>query len=235
MRSESNGSWGRAWLRVLRVLLVLRVLRVPSRGCGTCCVTRPFRFYDDAVKLCSEAKAPKLISEIQRLRQWLTKHQNENLSDAGKQKLMSACETYFKFAVARDATFESPECESVQNLISDILKLPEGKLVRSAGGKSKAMKWLELSQSRRPGPSNLAAAHPVPATRWIVADMTHSHCLQLVSASSDAELSGQVLDDVRVGDASTAQRVRSCLDAGGVVEVELDGSNAIVGVYCTDA
>lgn len=202
----------------------------------SCDAERVERFYDDAVKLCSEAKAPKLISEIQRLRQWLTKHQNENLSDAGKQKLMSACETYFKFAVARDATFESPECESVQNLISDILKLPEGKLVRSAGGKSKAMKWLELSQSRRPGPaSNLAAAHSVPATRWIVADMSHSNCLQLVSASCDAELSGQVLDDVRVGDASTAQRVRSCLDAGGVVEVELNSSNAIIGVYCTDA
>ncbi len=60
----------------------------------------PFRFYEDAVKLCSDAKAPKLIAEIQRLQQWLTKHQDENLSDAGKQKLLAACETYFKFAVA---------------------------------------------------------------------------------------------------------------------------------------
>lgn len=196
----------------------------------------PFRFYEDAVKLCSDAKAPKLIAEIQRLQQWLTKHQDENLSDAGKQKLLAACETYFKFAVARDAAFELPECESVQNLISDLLKLPEGKLIRSAGGKSKAMKWLEVSQSRRPNKlAGGASADVVSLTRWTVADITHKNVLHVIAGSCDSELSDQVRDNISVGDAAMASRIRRCLDAGGVVEVELDGNDVIASVKYSDA
>jgi hypothetical protein len=201
-----------------------------ARGAHDLC-----RFYEDAVKLCSEAKAPKLIAEIQRLRQWLTKHQDENLSDAGKQKLLAACETYFKVAVARDATFESPECEAVQNLISDLLKLPEGKLIRSAGGKSKAMKWLEVSQSRTPnkiGSGNSACA--VSVSRWTVADLSHKNTLQLIAGSCDSELSDEVRDDVLVEDPAIVLRIRRCLGAGGGVELELDSNDKIVSVHCSD-
>ncbi len=195
----------------------------------------PVRFYEDAVKLCSEAKAPKLISEIQRLRQWLTKHQDENLSDAGKQKLVAACETYFKFAMARDASFELPECEAVQDLISDLLKLPEGKLIRSAGGKSKAMKWLEISQSRRPGAIvGGAPAHAGCVTRWTVADISHKNVLHMIAGSCEYELGDQVRDDLRVDDAAMAVRIRRCLVAGGVVEVQLDCNDAIVSAQCSD-
>ena len=193
------------------------------------------RFFDDAVRLCSEAKAPKLISEIQRLRQWLTKHQDENLSDAGKQKLVAACETYFKFALVRDAAFELPECEAVQDLISDLLKLPEGKLIRSAGGKSKAMKWLEVSQSRRPGAiGGGASAHAGCLTRWTVADISHKNVLQMIAGSCESELGDQVRDDLHVEDAAMVLRIRRCLGAGGVVEVELDGNDAIVSAQCSD-
>jgi hypothetical protein len=193
------------------------------------------RFYEDAVKLCSEGKAPKLIAEIQRLRQWLTKHQDENLSDAGKQKLVAAAETYFKFAVGRDATFESPECEAIQNMISDLLKLPEGKLIRSAGGKSKAMKWLEVSQ--RGAPSKIApdfSARAVSVTRWTVSDISHKNVLQMIAGSCDSELSDLVRDDFHIHDPALVLRIRRCLDAGGVVEIELDGRDAVVSVQCTD-
>jgi hypothetical protein len=193
------------------------------------------RFYDDAVKLCSEAKVPKLIAEIQRLRQWLTKHQDENLSDAGKQKLVAACETYFKFAVGRDATFESPECEAIQNLISDLLKLPEGKLIRSAGGKSKAMKWLEVSQRGTPGTvASDASARSIPVTCWTVSDISHQNALQMIAGSCDSALTDHVRDDFHIDDAALALRIRRCLDAGGVVEMHLDNHDAIASVRCSD-
>ncbi len=168
------------------------------------------------------------------MRQWLTKHQDESLSDAGKQKLVAACENYFKFAVARDATFELPECEAVQNLISDLLKLPEGKLIRSAGGKSKAMKWLEVSQ--RGGPSRIApgASAACCVTRWTVADISHKNMLQMIAGSCDSELSDHVRDDFQVDDPALVLRMRRCLDAGGAVEVDLDMHDAIVSVRCSD-
>jgi hypothetical protein len=190
------------------------------------------RFFEDAVKLCSEAKAPKLIAEIQRLRQWLTKHQDENLSDTGKQKLIAACETYFKFAVGRDATFESPECEAIQNLISDLLKLPEGKLIRSAGGKSKAMKWLEISQKNSAG--TIAPARTGSVTRWTVADISHKNALQMIAGTCDSELSDHIRDDFHVDDPALVLQIRRCLDVGGVVEIELDNHDAIVGVQFRD-
>jgi hypothetical protein len=191
---------------------------------------------EDAAKLCSEAKAPKLIAEIQRMRQWLSKHQHENLSDAGKQKLIAACEIYFKFAVARDPTFECPECEAVQNLISDLLKLPEGKLIRSAGGKSKVMKWLEVTQSRVPVdvPSVSGPAPAASSTRWTVVDISHKNMLQLIAGSYDSELTDRVRDDVPVADPAMVARMRRCLDDGGTVEVQLDCDHQLASVFFSD-
>jgi small subunit ribosomal protein S16 len=122
---------------------------------------RVARFLDDAIALCADGgrQPQKIVTEIRRLRAWLQKHQDESLVDAGKQKLVQAVECYFKLALAADPTFSAALGEATQELVMDLLKLPEGKLIRNAGGKSKALKWLDVAQAA----SSAASVSALPA------------------------------------------------------------------------
>jgi len=85
----------------------------------------------------------KVQSEIARLQKWLQKHQDEPLPDGHKEKLLSTVQRYYKFACS-NASEESRN--AVLNLVDDLLKLPEGKLV-TGKAKKQALKWLDTLQS----------------------------------------------------------------------------------------
>jgi hypothetical protein len=165
---------------------------------------------------------------MQRLRGWLTKHQEENLVDSGKQRLIACVETYFKFALAADPTFESPIGEGTQNLISDLLKLPEGKLIRNSGGKSKALKWLSTTQGS--GSSKHASTS---TSLWTIADVSHD-TVQLMSGGFDSDACDETRELI-VTDRALLARWQASLDQGLLVEVELDSNDTIVNSRVQDA
>ena len=201
-----------------------------SMSAAGCDAERVEKFFDDASKLCAEGKPAKIAAEIQRLRSWLTKHQDEMLVDSGKQKLIACAELYFKFAERVDTSFESPCGEAAASLVSDLLKLPEGKLIRNQGGKSKALKWLAVTQMRGGGSaSSSVVSGKETASTWSVLDVTHQGRLYVRSAVDDTR------DDVVVADASLLERIRACVEAGGQVRVELDSSAAIMQTHFEDA
>ena len=85
----------------------------------------------------------KVQSEIARLQKWLQKHQDESLPDGHKEKLLSAVQRYYKFACSSTS---DESRNAVHNLVDDLLKLPEGKLV-TGKAKKQALKWLDTLQS----------------------------------------------------------------------------------------
>ena len=123
------------------------------------------KFEADGVKLLSEKpiKAAKVNSEIKKFRTWIVKHQDENVPDAQKGKLLSTVQAYHKTAAT------TPDiAEASHSLIEDLLMLPEGKLV-TAKAKRTALKWLEEG---RQGKSDGAAASEdhLEEERWQVFD-----------------------------------------------------------------
>lgn len=192
-----------------------------------CDAERVDKFHADALKLCADGKAAKVMAEMHRLRTWLTKHQDESLADAGKQKLVACIEVYFKFAQALDATFETPIGEAAQGLITDLLKLPPGKLVNNSGGKSKALKWLAATQQSSSAASASASAASASSSAWTVADVSPHDCtLTLTSGGfddDDNDDNDEIRDAFPVADRTLFERVRRCIDSGGAVEVELKG------------
>jgi hypothetical protein len=209
---------------------------------------RVSRFLDDATALCADGgrQPQKIVTEIRRLRTWLQKHQDESLVDAGKQKLVLAVECYFKLSLAVDPTFSAALGEATQELVMDLLKLPEGKLIRNAGGKSKALKWLDIAQAASSAasasslPGSAAAKAAVAATtKWTVADVARDGTLSLISGGIDDDdddddgngdaRETQTREGVAMADKAAVARVRACVDGGGSVEIELDASDRIVG------
>eukprot|EP01039_Chlorochromonas_danica_P006185 gene6185-6820_t len=93
------------------------------------------KFLEDQNKALLSSSTSKIIPEIEKLRSWLQKHQNESLPDAAKGKLLTILEKYNRaqgyFAAIRS---------NVQNLFNDYLQMPEGKLV-NAKNKSKVLIW----------------------------------------------------------------------------------------------
>jgi hypothetical protein len=95
---------------------------------------------------------PKSTTEINKLRVWLQKHQNESVTDGYKNKLFLIIDLYYRFYINKIITIKTSDSkllsatslyyEAVSNLISDYLQFPGGKLL-SAKDKKKVMTWNE--------------------------------------------------------------------------------------------
>lgn len=101
------------------------------------------KFYEDALKFFPPPPATrpvnncnKVIAEINKLKIWLQKHQNEVLPDSLKAKLFQCMEIYYRQQV------QSIELrDSVTDMLSCYLQLPEGRLL-VAKDKRKVLQWL---------------------------------------------------------------------------------------------
>lgn len=96
------------------------------------------KFFDDQAKvLVSSSKPGKISAEIDKLRTWLIKHQDEVLPDSAKTKLLSVMEKY-----NRAQAYFTDVRGAVQSLFEAYLQMPEGKLV-SSSNKNKVLTWLQ--------------------------------------------------------------------------------------------
>lgn len=116
------------------------------------------RFLEDSTKLLnsspsSNIKPQKIIAEILKLRKWLQKHQDESLPGGHKDKLLQCIQSYHVFTIKlaeKDtkggngiSDLSVGLADTVLELVEDLCKMPEGKLVSGKSSKSKALKWID--------------------------------------------------------------------------------------------
>jgi hypothetical protein len=94
------------------------------------------KYFADISALSSTRNDKKLSTEIDKLRSWMQKHQNESVPEASRSKLVQIIDLCHRYIG------DSEVIESTQALISDYLALPEGKLA-SSKAKKKMLGWIE--------------------------------------------------------------------------------------------
>ena len=113
------------------------------------------RFSEDSIKILHQTsfKPQKITIEISKLQKWLQKHQDESLPAGHKDKLLQCIQSYHVFTlklaetnirekgVISDLTVSV--ADRVLELVEDLCKLPEGKLVAGKSSKSKALRWID--------------------------------------------------------------------------------------------
>eukprot|EP01041_Mallomonas_annulata_P010635 gene10635-22202_t len=164
----------------------------------------------------------KISSEISRLRTWIQKHQGETVPDGAKTKLMTIVEKYYVHLTSGN---NSAILDIVTGLLSDLLSLPEGKLI-SAKGKSRLLKWLQSlnkSNSDEPKVDNHSLQE---ASVWVVADICdNTGALTLMKPDVD---SNELIEDVIVHDNSLLIEIRRMFEEEEYVAVELDSSRNVI-------
>lgn len=113
-------------------------------------VDRIQKFCDDQISVITTCKGKpnKITAEIDKLRQWLVKHQEVVVPDGAKAQIFSILEKY-----QRCFTSVYPEImPAVSTLFSDYLQLPEGKLL-SSKSKQRVLKWLQQMDNSENGKS----------------------------------------------------------------------------------
>jgi len=113
------------------------------------------RFSEDSIKILHQTpfKPQKITTEISKLQKWLQKHQDEPLPGGHKDKLLQCIQSYhvFTLKLAETNTRENGVisdltvgvADRVLELVEDLCKLPEGKLVAGKSSKTKALKWID--------------------------------------------------------------------------------------------
>ena len=102
------------------------------------------KYYDDGLQLIEKKNDSKILTEVKKLAAFITKHQSDSVTSNQQSRLLSIIEMYYKYATSKERDADDDDTrmhDSVQSLISDLLALPEGKLVTSKG-KKKAVTWL---------------------------------------------------------------------------------------------
>jgi hypothetical protein len=154
-------------------------------------------FHDDGLKLLTGEgmNIKRILSEINKLRRWIQKHQNEVIPDGSKTKLLSTLQLYYKLT---ERLFEEEYVSQVEALVDDYLKLPEGKLT-SSRSKQVCLNWLEALKRRewnQEEAASLAQGGERMTRRYIIADMNEEdHTFLLMSPDPNSE---DFLEDVTV-------------------------------------
>ena len=138
---------------------------------------RVTKYYDDGKSLISLNNVPKIVNEINKLKTWVVKHQNETINDGSKTKLLSIVELYYRFCIT--SIDKRLILEPTSALLSDYLQLPEGKLL-SAKDKKKVLNWLqELSVMNPDNTTNINnSTSNISITKWSVQSLnSNKHSL----------------------------------------------------------
>merc|ERR1719367_1578474 len=134
-------------------------------------------FLAQAEKLTEGPPSAKLFTEIAKLRKWLYKHQDEVLPDGHKGRLVNVLQRYFKYATEHEAAKDDEKArQAVLELLEDMLKLPEGKLVAGMSTKGKLIKWCDvLRTGTDAGGGEEGTEDPLQQyarERWVVVEIT---------------------------------------------------------------
>jgi len=198
------------------------------------------KFYDDSLIIINQCQTKsnntKLYAEIIKLKTWLQKHQNEILPDGHKGKLLQTLEVYNKYCTSSSSIFEKEKvADSVLDLLSDYLQLPEGRLV-SASYKKKVLNWREILLGGMNDSSSVGKSSGTRVTRWTVEGVDSS--AQTVSLLN---LANQELwkEDHHIPDKAKFQSIETmhnqANEEGKNVMVEVDeGNQTIVSFTLSD-
>lgn len=181
-------------------------------------------FHEDCQKLTTGEgiNHKRIASEIQKLKRWMQKHQDESVPDSAKSKLLVVINKYKSMASNPELT------DVVYSLVEDYLKLPEGKLL-SSKDKQGCLRWLQSTAGGESDSthddSNVSATS---TARYIVGDITDNNLLLLMSPDPNV---GDVLEDVKVGDSVLERRIveafNSC-DINCTIYVDINTSDLSV-------
>ena len=167
--------------------------------------------------LISNQKESKISSEIDKLRTWLVKHQDETIPDGSKAKIVMILEKYNRLA-AHATKLRS----SVVNLFSDYLQLPEGKLV-SSKDKARVLTWLNNIDSSSEIIQSQASEN---LTKWTVEVLNMK--MQTISLlnENDVEL---WKEDFRLVDSGQFESICALYNDNKIVVVSMS-DNVIVDI-----
>lgn len=193
------------------------------------------KFHDDAIETLQQSKRTgviqKIEGEISRLRTWIQKHQSESVPDTAKQQLLSTVELFHNFANDRTQSLQSEKSVTsvgnlVGDLVSDLLKIPEGKLITSKG-KRRAMKWVSSGEQNRKS-GNMKDEESL-VTKWSVVDLDEESGTTTLMAIDG----GNIKENFHVDDESKMDAIVALFVSGAGVIIELRG-NGSVGDVCED-
>ena len=159
-------------------------------------------FFNACQILITKPNINKIISEISKLCIWLHKHQNEEISDQWKAKLILIIEKYHLYYKNNKNTNDNNNNEllrleeMVDKLLSDYLALPEGKLV-TGKFKHKVMNWQTSLQHLNSNNSshNIDNLNNSNVERWIVCDVSDDKITLMKPDCNNGDLIDVVIND----------------------------------------
>ena len=180
-------------------------------------------FHENSLKLTTGEgiNYKRISSEIQKMRKWMQKHQDESVPDSSKTKLMSAI-TKYRAATSVCIDLE----ENVYMLLDDFLKMPEGKLV-SSRDKTVVLKWLQAMSGDQGGVEQKDSDDNSTAS-YIVGDINDDNTLLLMSPDPNQ---GDILENVIVEDSALLERIIAAFNSSDnnfTVYVEVSKSDVVV-------
>lgn len=185
---------------------------------------RVVKFQEDADKLLQSVditnnkSIQKIISEIGKLKTWLQKHQNDLLQDPIKGKLFHIVENYFHFSMKHKAIEDL--LDQTQSLISDLLQMPEGKLI-SAKDKKKALNW---HSSISLNPTKDTQIINSRKTRWYLEGITDSKFATLLNVDNEELWK----ENFQVDDIALFNELKRYYENGIPLIIELDESTQTI-------
>mmetsp|Transcript_3702 Transcript_3702/g.3839 ORF Transcript_3702/g.3839 Transcript_3702/m.3839 type:complete len:164 (+) Transcript_3702:104-595(+) len=149
---------------------------------------------------------------------------------------MMIAEKYYIY-LSSSSTLPESVIDLISNLLSDMMAIPEGKLI-SSKAKSRLLKWSQSLQSDITSTSsnnnNSNTNNNSRRTEWIVADIHEETGKQLTLMSADVD-SSDILEYINVPDTALLERiqVRFETEEEGVtvlVEIDNNGSHRVIDI-----
>lgn len=170
------------------------------------------KFHEDSRILILKQNSQKIQAEIKKLRSWLQKHQNEVVIDSIKEKLLLTLEAYYKyFHVNHNEEFIK---DSVEELLSDFLQFPEGKLL-SSKSKKKVLGWINIIRKSNLDESN---KNVKKTKKYSVENVNCNSQVDLLSIDDPEDW----LVDFLVEDRSIFEQIEGNFQQDKVIYVEID-------------
>ena len=182
----------------------------------------------------------KIISEISKLCIWLQKHQNEEITDTAKGKIIIIIEKYYLYYKNSSNNNNNNNDDNdiirledtIEKLLSDYLALPEGKLV-TGKFKQKVMNWQSSMQQQNNisnNSDNISNNNNIE--RWIICDINDN---KITLMKPDSNINDEIIDDVIINDSNILKIINNIYnqeESSNYIQVDYDKKlNIIIKLY----
>ena len=178
----------------------------------------------------------KIISEISKLCIWLQKHQNEEITDQAKGKIIIIIEKYYLYYKNSNNDNDNDIIrleDTLEKLLSDYLALPEGKLV-TGKFKLKVMNWQSSMQQQNniSNNSDNISNNNNNIERWIICDINDN---KITLMKPDSNINDEIIDDVIINDSNILKIINNIYnqeESSNYIQVDYDKKlNIIIKLY----